>query len=98
VGLAVDGVAGSSTWLVLSQVIPWLSPMSSPPLPPPPIRVSVDLTEEQAWQLAQFLKRVSFNTCKDHTDNGCDEDEARRMSEAFGRLRRALSDKGVSPR
>jgi len=98
VAVAVNGLVAVSTWLVLSQVIPRLFPMPSPPLSSPPIRVSVDLTEEQAWQLAQFLKRVSFNTCKDHTDNGCDEDEARRMSEAFGRLRRALSDKGVSPR
>lgn len=62
------------------------------------IKVTVEFTEEQAWQLAQFLKRVSFNTCKDHTDNGCDEDEAYRMQEAFGRVRRALAEQGIAPR
>jgi hypothetical protein len=62
------------------------------------IDIKVRLSGEQAWQLAQFLKRVSWNTCVDHTDNGCDESEALAMQGAFNALRRALADQGIAPR
>ena len=34
----------------------------------PPVKITLELPDETAWQLAQFLKRVSFTTVLRHTD------------------------------
>lgn len=59
------------------------------------IQLSAELTEEQAWQFAQFLKRVSYN---DYRELATDDFEARTMVEAGEILRRALAEVGYAPR
>ena len=60
-----------------------------------PIRVQVELPEEEAWALAQFLKRAGYT---DYRGQAIDEDEASRMRDAGERLREALAGAGVAPR
>jgi hypothetical protein len=60
-----------------------------------PISISVELTDIEAWNLAQFLKRVSFS---DFRKNAQDEDEAYIMQQAAARLRTALAQAGYEPR
>ena len=60
-----------------------------------PVRVEFELAATEAWDLAQFLKRVGF---KEFRDNAVDEDEAYRMRDAAARVARALADKGFAPR
>lgn len=57
--------------------------------------IDVELTEQQAEDLAQLIKRLSFADVR-----GCavDEDEAYRMIEALGRVREALDRHGYNPR
>lgn len=59
------------------------------------ITLTVTLTDEQAWQFAQFLKRVSF---REYRDNATCNEEAYRMIEAGGRIRDALAEQGYAPR
>jgi hypothetical protein len=60
-----------------------------------PVRVEFELAATEAWDLAQFLKRVGF---KEFRDNAVDEDEAYRMRDAAARVARALAAKGFAPR
>jgi hypothetical protein len=60
-----------------------------------PIAISVELTDTEAWNLAQFLKRVGFS---DFRKNAQDEDEAYVMQQAAARLRTALAQAGYEPR
>lgn len=53
------------------------------------------LTDEQAWQFAQFLKRASLS---DYRKLAASDDEARDMQEAGELIRSALTDAGYSPR
>jgi len=62
------------------------------------ITLTVQLDHETAWQLAQFVKRVSFPTVLRHTDNGDTEREARAMLAAFEKVRTALAAAGYAPR
>jgi hypothetical protein len=62
---------------------------------PAPIRVRVELPEEEAWALAQFLKRAGYT---DYRGQAIDECEATRMRDAGERLREALAREGVAPR
>jgi hypothetical protein len=62
---------------------------------PAPIRVSVELPEEEAWAFAQFLKRAGYT---DYRGQAIDENEACRMRDAGERLREALAGAGVAPR
>lgn len=59
------------------------------------IQLSAELTDEQAWQFAQFLKRVSYH---DYRELATDDYEARTMVEAGEILRRALAEVGYAPR
>ena len=59
------------------------------------ITITATLTDEQAWNLAQFLKRVCFS---DFRNNAQDDDEAYSMIDAAERVRRALADAGYDPR
>jgi hypothetical protein len=54
-----------------------------------------DLTGEQAWQFAQFLKRVSLD---DYKRLAGTDDEARDMMQAGEWIRAALSRAGYFPR
>jgi hypothetical protein len=55
----------------------------------------VVLTEEQAWEFAQFLKRVCFN---EYRTNATSNEEAYNMRGAGELIRRALADAGYAPR
>jgi hypothetical protein len=57
--------------------------------------LTVQITETQAWDLAQFLKRAGFS---DFMSCAVDKDEAYRMIDAANAVRRALRDAGFNPR
>lgn len=59
------------------------------------IQLTAELTDSQAWNLAQFLKRVGFS---DFRSNARDDDEAYAMRDAAEQVRRALAESGVAPR
>lgn len=59
------------------------------------VTLTVDMNEEQAWQFAQFLKRVSYN---DYRELSTSDDEARTMVEAGELVRSALAEAGYAPR
>jgi hypothetical protein len=57
--------------------------------------IDVDLTDDQLWALAQFLKRAGFS---DYLGLAVDRDEARVMLDAGEKLRAALAELGYAPR
>ena len=59
------------------------------------VNLSACLTDEQAWNLAQFLKRAGFS---DFRSNAQDEAEAYAMRDAAEIVRRALANAGYAPR
>jgi hypothetical protein len=59
------------------------------------IEISVAMTEEEAWAYAQFLKRVGLNDYKTNAEN---EAEAYLMLQVGEKVRKALAEKGYSPR
>jgi len=59
------------------------------------VRVSCDLTDGEAWNLAQFFKRAGFSDFRSLAQN---EAEAYAMRDAADRVRSALDDAGYSPR
>ncbi len=59
------------------------------------VEINVTLTDTQAWQLAQFLKRVCFSDYRGHATS---DDEAYHMIDAGERIRSALADRGYAPR
>lgn len=59
------------------------------------INLDVELTEQQAWDFAQFLKRVAWS---DFRDLSATDDEAYRMQEAALKFQQALEEQGFSPR
>ena len=59
------------------------------------VEVQVLLSETEAWDLAQFLKRVGFDQ---FFVNAQDNDEAYRMMFAAEKVRKALAEAGYSPR
>jgi hypothetical protein len=62
---------------------------------PKTVTLTVDLTDAQAWNLAQFLKRAGFS---DFRSNAQDDEEAYAMLYAAERVRAALADIGYAPR
>lgn len=56
---------------------------------------SVELTEAQAWALAQFVKRTSHSDC---VEKSTSENEAYTMFEAINAVMKGLDEEGVSPR
>ena len=64
----------------------------------PPVKITLELPDETAWQLAQFVKRISFTTVLRHTDNGDTEPEAHAMLAGLTAVRVALSRAGYAPR
>jgi len=59
------------------------------------VTLTVDLNDEQAWEFAQFLKRVTYYHYRDLSTT---DDEARTMVEAGELVRKALADAGFAPR
>lgn len=59
------------------------------------IRLQIDLTDNEAWDYAQFLKRVGYSEYK---NNAADSEEAYRMVRVGEKIRKALAEQGVSPR
>ena len=59
------------------------------------VRLTLDLPDDEALALAQFLKRVGLD---DYRRLAVDVDEAWTMLEAGERVRQALADAGYAPR
>ena len=59
------------------------------------VEITVTLTEAQAWELAQFLKRICFS---DYRGCATSDAEAYYMRDAGERVRSALADQGYAPR
>ena len=62
---------------------------------PQPVRLAVELTDAEAWNLAQFFKRAGFSDFRAHA---WDDDEAYAMRDAADRVRVALTEAGYAPR
>lgn len=61
------------------------------------VQLELELTETQAGQLAQFLKRCGFSDFLDKTVNENEED-AYLMQAAVLKVREALAEAGFEPR
>jgi hypothetical protein len=59
------------------------------------IEIIVTLTDAQAWEFAQFLKRACFGDYRGHATSDA---EAYRMIDAGEHIRRALAEQGYAPR
>jgi len=59
------------------------------------VEITVTFTEAQAWQFAQFLKRISF---REYRNNATCDDEAYLMRDAGELIREALAERGYAPR
>jgi hypothetical protein len=59
------------------------------------VEIQVTLTDAQAWEFAQFLKRVCYGDYREHATSDA---EAYRMVEAGEHIREALADSGYTPR
>jgi len=59
------------------------------------VEITVTLTDSQAWQLAQFLKRACFSDYRSHATS---EAEAYQMIDAGEHIRRVLAEQGYAPR
>lgn len=59
------------------------------------IEITVTLNDAQAWQYAQFLKRVCFS---DYERRATSENDAYTMLDAGEIIREALREKGYAPR
>ena len=59
------------------------------------IEIHVTLTDAQAWEFAQFLKRACF---RDYRSHATSDAEAYHMIDAGEHIRRALAEQGYAPR
>ncbi len=59
------------------------------------VRVLAELTEDEAWALAQFFKRAGLTDYRRLAQNGTEADAMRAGAE---RIREALADSGIAPR
>jgi hypothetical protein len=59
------------------------------------IQIHVTMTDAQAWELAQFFKRVCFS---DYRSCATSDAEAYLMRDAGEMIRRALAEHGYAPR
>ncbi len=59
------------------------------------VTMQIELNAEQAWALAQLLKRIGWSDCKNLAE---DEEQTRLMIEAAQRVREALAQAGYAPR
>jgi hypothetical protein len=59
------------------------------------VEITVKLTDAEAWQFAQFLKRACFSDYRSHATS---EAEAYQMIDAGEHIRGALAEQGYAPR
>ena len=59
------------------------------------VEIQITLTDAQARQFAQFLKRACYS---DYRDHAIDDTEAYQMIDAGERIREALAEVGFAPR
>jgi hypothetical protein len=59
------------------------------------VEINVTLTDAQAWEFAQFLKRVCFSDYRSHATS---DEEAYQMVNAGERIRHSLAEQGYAPR
>jgi hypothetical protein len=59
------------------------------------VTINVTFTAAEAWQYAQFLKRVGLG---DYQEKAMAQDEAYTMVAAGEKIREALRERGYSPR
>ena len=59
------------------------------------ITLQVELPDELAWALAQFVKRLGYTDCR---LLAVSDDEARQMIHAAEAVRAALASQGYAPR
>lgn len=59
------------------------------------ISVTLEFTDQEALDLAQFFKRVGFT---DYRSNAIDDAEAYRMLAAGEKVRKSLAEFGFNPR
>ena len=59
------------------------------------VTVAVELETEQAWALAQLVKRIGWADCR---SLAADEEQTRLMIAATERVRAALAAAGFAPR
>jgi len=59
------------------------------------VQITVTLTEAEAWEYAQFLKRVCFS---DYRSCATSDAEAYHMRDAGELIRSALASQGYAPR
>jgi hypothetical protein len=59
------------------------------------IRIALDLPDEEAQTLAQFMKRVTWSAMR---ECAVDEAECYQIRAAIDKLRRALADADYAPR
>jgi hypothetical protein len=59
------------------------------------VQIEVTLTDEEAWQLAQFEKRLSFTDVRQCAENN---EDTYTMLAAMMKVGRALREKGYNPR
>lgn len=61
----------------------------------PKVTITIELADTEAWQLAQFLKRTTWEDWRRHARS---DDEAALMRDGCERLERALAREGYQPR
>lgn len=62
-----------------------------------PVQISVELSPEEAWEFAQFLKRVYLSAYQQFTV-GRNAEDAWLMFYAGEKIRSALAEAGYTPR
>jgi hypothetical protein len=60
-----------------------------------PVTVRIELSAEQAWALAQLVKRIGWADCRSLAE---DDEQTRQMIQATDRVRAALAAAGYAPR
>ncbi len=64
-------------------------------MPSDNVTITAQLTDPQAWALAQFVKRVGWSEFR---NNAVDDDEARLVRAAVDVLMASLREAGYAPR
>lgn len=64
-------------------------------MPSDNVTITTQLTDPQAWALAQFVKRVGWSEFR---NNAVDDDEARLIRAAVDVLMASLREAGYAPR
>ncbi|WP_301101442.1 hypothetical protein [Propionivibrio sp.] len=59
------------------------------------VSLHIELSDENAWALAQFLKRLGFSDCR---SLAVSDEEAWQMIRATEAVRAALAQQGYAPR